>query len=439
LGSIGGEKRFYLGYEESEGAIDAGSKDKDTQKQYSKTVSAFLAAQFAKVSFPGCIVTDKVTSKGGDSTALDIGECWESVLKIDWIRATLIDAPVSISSQLCGEEAWYFTPDCYQYWSHVLEKIYPDTERSDGEFGFNWYGFPKVEPDWIEMGSLVARLTSERGPIPIRLGDILVPPNGVSRGQLSAVRVDEGILLNVKSGGRNLLAMLSEHFDVPWVQGVSPVPVPKRLDWTPIPSPPDEKPPVSFRKAPPFFKKVVSKNGSDDSLSSEKFLQMLGQSEMFEGYNAESRKQAEEMVDASYRRAGDWQAQLISAIGFWREADEASGYLEEVLAELRGNSFGIFSPADLNIEFDDEELPPEGDVHISYTLNSKPYKLTAEYFHGSIPGELLPFIKESMEKSCSGVAWRQIFPEAKDTKALYYTLCTAAALDRIKVNAAMML
>ncbi|CAN5825504.1 hypothetical protein BH11VER1_BH11VER1_24340 [soil metagenome] len=154
---------------------------------------------------------------------------------------------MSIASQFPSEVPWDFTPNVYQYLSKLLECVYPSTELSEDEFGFDWYGFPEVGPEWLEMGSLVARLTSKRGPIPIRLGDILVPPKGSSRGQLRAIRIDEGTVLSVKGGGGKLLSMLTEHFGVPWLQGISPVPVPKRLSWTPINPEPTVESPVSFK------------------------------------------------------------------------------------------------------------------------------------------------------------------------------------------------
>ncbi|CAN5825381.1 hypothetical protein BH11VER1_BH11VER1_24330 [soil metagenome] len=432
-----GSKSFGLYWRANEGAIEAGEKNKKLKERYLSELSSFMAAQLANLDFPGCEVTDRVTSTGGDARALNMGVCWDSVLQIPLLNGLHSDALVCCCSSIKSGVEWPVNPQLYNHWAHLLEIVDPLVVESEGEFGFNWYGFPEVEPDWLELGSLAARLTPKRGPISVRLGDILFPLQGKSRGQLYAIRIDEGVLLSVKGGGNKLLALLSDHFNVPWVQGTSPVSIPKRLSRIHV-TPNSIIKPVSFKKTPPFFKKATLQNHCDNEFPSEKFLQMLDKSGMFEGYPAEAREQAEEMIDASYRSEGDWQSQLISAIGFWKDTDDASGYLEEVIAKLCENSFGIFDPEELMIRFDDEEMPPEGDVRINYKLSGKSYRLQVECFYGSIPGELLPFIKESMEKSCHGVAWRQIFPEAQGSQALYYTLCTASALDQIKEKASAM-
>lgn len=439
IGNKNGRRVFSLNWWPNSGSVEASCKNPELRAAYLKEIRKLLASQLTELEFPGCRLSDwgvDVTEE--DSEHLDFRRCWESALQLAWLRDELVKAPVFCHSGVPHDREWDFSPGFHQHWANLLEMVSPVVERWEGEFGFGWSGFPSVEPQWLEVASVAARLTANCGPIPIRLGDVVVPSAGRSRAALYAIRVPEGMLLSVKGGRMKLLDLLTLHFCVPWLQGVSPVPLPKKLDWTPVEPDSRRNPPVKFKRIPPFFMKPGPQDNRAN-IAQAAYLQMLETCGMFAGYGAEAKKRALETIDESFRPANNWQNQLITAIGFWKEPD-ASGEVREVITDLAELSFGLFEPRNLRIEFEDEDDVPEpgSSVTVSFELAAIHHEMTAEYFHGSFPEELLPFIQKSMEASCHGVAWRPVVPAVNGSQSRYYTLCTAPALEQIRAHAAVL-
>lgn len=410
------------------GYLEGRNPPRDSRKvdAHEALLGETLRSAYSRLGLPVADVTNEgAFSKSESSSTNTILDSWRHFKSAEWL-SSMADEPVRVSISLVLPESQVEIEELLFRLKGSVRVFEMLPWSFDGGIHLKWRGFPQMERRWLELGAFVIEMDPCHGPIEFPLGFIRTGSGSMDRVPLNLYRVDKGALLVAKGGGAKMAKMLSEHFEIPWRSGASPIAFSGRLEGVAPPEFPEARPPVEFYKVPGFFKNVESESSS---IERQLFLKHLETAEYFERYPPGTIAGAtKDLIDGSQVAQPNIR-QLALSLVRWEEPEEWEEALDGILQQLHEASYGLFTPKNIQVAFEDDEGSPEpgSEVRISFDFGGKRHEVVGEFFHGSVPYELMPFVQKLMEEHCNGVAFRPIFGEGPE-----FALCTSGALERLK-------
>lgn len=393
--------------------------------EYKREVGELLSGCYSKLKLQGAGITERGTFFSEGKT--DVAAFWDAMLGIDWLRPALLKAEIWPWLIIDYAEGVVSAKSALASVKELAGVMEGSCGALPGSTCLNWRGFRQLHPDWLKMGAFVAGMEPTHYPVEMPLGYISTTKSGSSRVPLILYTFEAGSVLAVRGGNDKLRSTLSQHFGAPWVKGETPIPISGKLGTPPFDEPPpDWRVPAVARKIPPFFTQKSAENEEEEFAE---FLKVALDVDYLEHYPDDVRERAISDFRDGYPHARVPDERLNATIERWHEPEEWTEDLATLINEIAEASYGLFTPKNITIEFEDEEVPPDSgsEVRIGFDFAGKTHQYANEFYPGAIPHLLLPFLWQVMEENSNGVALRQIFKGKAG-----YALCTASALGRLK-------